>query len=74
MDLREFFVKLLQDDNLAEYYADRDAYINRQQEYGLNPGDADLIRNGSLAEIERTLLAQANSPGPKPLLIVWPPM
>lgn len=74
MTLREFFVKLLEGDNLAQYYADRDAYIDRQQEYGLNPGDADLIRNGTLAEIERTLLAQANSPGPLPLLIVWPPM
>ncbi len=75
MTLREFFVKLLEGDNLAEYYADRDAYIDRQQkEYGLNPGDGDLIRNGSLADIERTLLAEANSPGPKPYLIVWPPM
>ena len=75
MTLREFFVKLLEGDNLAQYYADRDAYIDRQQkEYGLRRDDADLIRNGSLAAIEQQLLAEANSPGPKPYLIVWPPM
>lgn len=75
MTVREFFVKLLEGNNLADYYADRDAYIARQQEgYGLAPGDADLIRSGTLAEIESRLLAEHSSPGPKPLLIVWPPM
>lgn len=73
MTLREFFVKLLEDDNLAQYYADRDGYIDRQQEgYGLSPDDAELVRSGTLAEIESRILAEHNSPGPKPLLIVWP--
>lgn len=74
MTLREFFVNLLQGDNLAEYYANRDAYISRQTKEGLGADDADLIRNGTLADIEARLLAEHNSPGPKPLLIVWPPM
>lgn len=74
MTLREFFVNLLQDDNLAQYYKDRDGYIGRQQEYGLRDEDARLIRSGTLAEIEQRLLAEHNSPGPMPLLIVWPPM
>ena len=74
MTLREFFVNLLQDDNLAQYYKDRDGYIGRQQEYGLLDEDARLIRSGTLAEIEQRLLAEHNSPGPMPLLIVWPPM
>jgi len=73
MTLREFFVKLLEDDNLAQYYADRDGYIRRQQEgSGLSAGDAALLQSGTLAEIESRILAEHNSPGPKPLLIVWP--
>lgn len=73
MTLREFFVKLLQDDNLAQYYADRDRYIDAQQErYGLSHDDAELIRSGTLAEIESRILEDHDSPGPKPLLIVWP--
>lgn len=75
MTVRDFFVKLLEGNNLADYYADRDAYIDRQlKENGLSRDDANLIRNGSLADIEQQLLAEANSPGPKPYLIVWPPM
>ena len=75
MTVRDFFVKLLEGNNLADYYADRDAYIDRQlKENGLSRDAADLIRNGSLAAIEQRLLAEANSPGPKPYLIVWPPM
>lgn len=76
MTLREFFVELLHDDNLVAYYENREDYITRKekQENGLSPDDAELLRTGSLGDIERRILAEANSPGPKPYLIVWPPM
>ena len=74
MTLRDFFVKLLEDDNLARYYADREAYIKQQIESGLSEKDADLLLNGTLGEVEQELLAMRQSPGPQPLMIVWPPM
>jgi hypothetical protein len=75
MTVREFFVRLLEDDNLARYYEDRNGYIGWREENGdLTPEDAELLRSGTLAEVEQRLLAEHKSPGPKPLMIVWPPM
>jgi hypothetical protein len=75
MTVREFFVRLLEDDNLERYYRDRNAYIGWREENGdLTPEDAELLRSGTLGAIEERLLAEHNSPGPKPLMIVWPPM
>jgi len=73
--LREFFVELLLEDNLARYHNNRDSYLKERTACGrgLSPKDAELVRNGSLREIEERILAEYNSPGPRPWLMVMPP-
>lgn len=74
MTLREFFVDLLEGDNLAQYLEDRDRYIDDKlaQERGLSRESGDLIRKGSLAEIEKAVSAEHNAPL-RPWLMVMPP-
>jgi hypothetical protein len=72
-ELTEFFLYLLSDgEALRQYYdrATRDAVIDRR---GFNTGAGDLLREGSLKEIEEHILAVGGS-YKKPLVVVWPSM
>lgn len=73
--LRQFFVELLLDGNLAAYTTDREAYVHRQRHSGVvNDETTDLLLNGSLAEIEENIKLVTGSRHAVPLCIVWPPM
>jgi hypothetical protein len=72
-ELTDFFLYLLSDgEALREYYdrATRDEIIGRQ---GFNTNAGDLLREGSLKEIEEHILSVGGSYR-KPLVIVWPAM
>jgi hypothetical protein len=85
--LTEFFLALLKNgDDLREYYdrSGRDNVINRLVPRTLAADNTtlddakrttavDLIREGSLRDIEEHILAQGGSYA-KPLTIVWPAM
>lgn len=72
-ELTSFFLYLLSDGTaLRDYYdrATRDSVIDRQT---FETIAGDLLRDGSLKEIEVHILAQGGSYA-KPLVIVWPAM
>lgn len=72
-ELTAFFLYLLSDGAaLREYYdrSTRNGLIDRR---GFKTGAGDVLRNGSLAEIEEHILAIRGSYA-KPLVVVWPPM
>jgi hypothetical protein len=72
-ELTAFFLFLLSDgEALRQYYdrSTRDDVIGRQ---GFQTGAGDLLRDGSLKEIEEHILAIRGSYA-KPLVIVWPAM
>lgn len=73
--LRQFFVELLLDGNLAAYTDDRAAYVRTQRSAGIVDDDTmALILNGSLADIEENIKLVTGSGHAVPMLIVWPPM
>lgn len=72
-ELTKFFLYLLSDgEALRRYYdrATRDSVIGR---HGFNTRAAELLREGSLKEIEEHILSVGGS-YKKPLVIVWPAM
>jgi hypothetical protein len=72
-ELTAFFLYLLSDgEALREYYdrSTRDDVIDRQ---GFQTNAGDLLREGSLKQIEEHILAIPGSYA-KPLTIVWPAM
>ena len=74
-ELRQFFVELLLDGNLADYTSNRETYVQRQRVSGIvSDTTMDLILTGSLAEIEDNIKLVTGSRHAVPLLIVWPPM
>lgn len=75
-ELRRFFVDLLADgEKLKRYYdPEQRAELIKRQSFTYDE-TADLLLNGTLAEIERKILAVTSNPtGAMPLLVVWPPM
>jgi hypothetical protein len=72
-ELTQFFLYLLSDGQaLRDYYdrSTRNDVIGRQ---GFSTAAGDLLRDGTLKEIEEHILAIRGSYA-KPLVIVWPPM
>ena len=72
-ELTAFFLELLADGEALKRYYDRDTRdgLIDDRQWSTNAGD--LLRNGSLKEIEEHILAIRGSYA-KPLVIVWPAM
>ena len=72
-ELRQFFLYLLSDGEALTAYYDRDRRDGVIARRGFKTGAGDLLREGSLRDIEEHILAVTGSQA-RPLLIVWPPM
>lgn len=72
-ELRQFFLYLLSDGEALTAYYNRDRRDEIIARQGFKTGAGDLLRDGSLREIEEHILAVPGSFA-KPLVIVWPPM
>lgn len=74
--LRDFFIDLLRDQNLAAYQSGgRSDYITQKRDQELIGEEAEaLLRSGTLEEIEERIAGVTGSGRAVPLLIVCPPM
>lgn len=72
-ELRQFFLYLLSDGEALTAYYDRERRNDVIARRGFKTEAGDLLRDGSLREIEEHILAVTGSHA-SPLLIVWPPM
>jgi hypothetical protein len=77
-ELRDFFLELLQDVNLRQYYESperRTEYVVSRRDNGLIGDEAQrLLLEGTLREIEENILLVTGSSRATPLWIVCPPM
>ncbi|MBA2383357.1 MAG: hypothetical protein H0V68_01650 [Actinobacteria bacterium] len=72
-ELTDFFLYLLSDGKALRDYYDRGTRDSLIDQRGFTTRAADLVREGSLKEIEEHILAVRGSYA-KPLVIVWPAM
>lgn len=75
-ELRRFFVDLIGDGEALKRYYDPEqrSELIRGRSFTYDE-TAELLLNGTLAEIEQKILAVTSNPtGAMPLLVVWPPM
>jgi len=74
-ELRQFFLYLLANGDALQRYYDRETREEVISKQGFATSAGDLLRDGTLREIEEHILAVTNSPRQAaPLMIVWPPM
>ena len=74
-ELRQFFLYLLANGDAMQRYHDPEGREEEIGRRGFKTDAANLLRDGSLREIEQHILAVTNSPlKARPLMIVWPPM
>lgn len=72
-ELTDFFLYLLSDGAALRDYYDRDTRSDVIARRGFKTRAGDVLREGSLTEIEEHILAIRGSYA-KPLMVVWPPM
>ena len=76
--LRDFFIDLLKDDNLQQYYESpdrREEYIRSRRGSNLIGDEAErLLLEGTLREIEENIRLVTGSGFAVPIWIVCPPM